>query len=54
VPDRDIAANEREELLIALQTCLHLLGEEGYFSDPDYPEVQQALMTYEKAVGADA
>lgn len=39
------------EALDALQTALHHLGEEGYFSDPDYPEINAALATYEQLWG---
>lgn len=39
-------------LVTALQTCLHQLGEEGYFADPDYPEINDALALYNRIVGA--
>jgi hypothetical protein len=39
-------------MLIALQTCLTLLDEDGYIGDPDYPEVAEALALYERLVGA--
>lgn len=44
--------NALDAAAVALQTCLHLLGEEGYLPDPDYPEVQEALDLYERIVGA--
>lgn len=44
------AAYTPEQMLIDLQTCLHLLGEEGYIGDPDFPEVDAILARYEKAV----
>jgi hypothetical protein len=42
--DRTITPGEASDILEALKTAHRLLDEEGYFSDPEYPEVQMIAL----------